>query len=353
MSSPDAAQASQGTAPQATAPQGTAPKPAAGAGSGSGWALVRFIGQRVIGLLATLFVASLVVFGSLYLAPGNPLTFLTHGRSMAPDAIAQLKAQYHLDDPLWMQYLRWLGGVLHGDFGTSIIYNQPVSSLLASRAQSTLLLVVMAAVIVLLFGLAVGVFAGLKPGVLSRSVMALATATMAVPTFVAAVILILVFAVSLGWFPVFGAGTPGLDAVYHMVLPAIALALASVAFVARLAQAAIRQELAADHVQTAISRGLAGRFIVRRHVIRNAAMPVLTVAGLTIAGLIAGSVVVEQVFQLGGFGQFLVASVQQKDFPVVQAICMVYVTAFIVLNTLIDLLYSLLDPRVSLGRTDS
>ncbi|MDP5227026.1 MULTISPECIES: ABC transporter permease [Arthrobacter] len=337
----------QDAAPAST----TTPKPAPRGESGK--AVAKFVAQRVAGLLATLFVASLVVFGSLYLAPGNPLTFLTHGRSMTPDAITQLKAQYHLDDPLWMQYLRWLGGVLHGDFGTSIIYNQPVGALLETRMQSTLLLVVMAAVMVLVFGLAIGVFAGLKPGFLSRSVMAVATATMAVPTFVAAVILILVFAVNLGWFPVFGAGSPGLDAVYHMVLPALGLALASVAFVARLSQAAIRQELSSDHVQTAISRGLARRFIVRRHVIRNAAMPVLTVAGLTIAGLIAGSVVVEQVFQLGGFGQFLVSSVQQKDFPVVQAICMVYVASFIVLNTVIDLLYSLLDPRVSLGRTAS
>jgi peptide/nickel transport system permease protein len=183
--------------------------------------------------------------------------------------------------------------------------------------------------------------------------MAGATAVMAVPTFVAAVVLIVVFAVNLGWFPVFGAGTPGIDAVYHTVLPAISLALASVAFVARLTQAAIRQELSADHVQTAISRGLPRRFVIQRHVIRNAAMPVLTVAGLTIAGLIAGSVVVEQVFQLGGLGQFMVSSVQQKDFPVVQAICLVYVTAFIVLNTLIDLAYALLDPRVSLGRKAS
>lgn len=320
---------------------------------GAGWGTARFIGGRVVGLLATLFVASLVVFGALYAAPGNPLTFLTQGRSMSPEAIATLEAQYHLDDPIWQQYLLWLGGAVQGDFGTSIIYNQPVSSVLAARAPASILLILMAAAVVLVAGLAIGAYAGLKPGVLSRSTMAGATAVMAVPTFVAAVVLILVFAVQLGWFPVFGAGTPGIDAVYHTVLPAIALALASVAFVARLTQAALRQELSADHVQTAISRGLPRRFVVQRHVIRNAAMPVLTVAGLTIAGLIAGSVVIEQVFQLGGLGQLLVSSVQQKDFPVVQAICLVYVAAFIVLNTLIDLAYALLDPRVTPGRTNS
>ncbi|MFB7461377.1 ABC transporter permease [Streptomyces sp. NPDC056188] len=313
----------------------------------------RFIAARVAGLAVTLFIASLVVFGALYAAPGSPLTYLTHGRTMSPEAIASIKAEYHLDDPLWQQYLRWLGGVAHGDFGTSIIYNQPVSSLVGSRALVTALLVLMAGAIVLVLGLAVGTLAGLRPGRLSRSAMAGATAVMAVPTFVGAVVLIIVFAVNLEWFPVFGAGRGGLDEVYHMVLPSVALALASVAFVARLARIAIRQELTADHVQTAISRGLPRGAVVRRHVMRNAAMPVITAAGLTIAGLIAGSVVVEQVFQLGGLGQFLVSSVQQKDFPVVQAICLMYVAAFIVLNTLIDIAYTLLDPRVSIGKKDS
>ncbi|WP_445529307.1 ABC transporter permease [Streptomyces cyslabdanicus] len=315
--------------------------------------MLRFVATRVVGLVVTLFIASLVVFGALYAAPGSPLTYLTHGRTMSPEAIASIKAEYHLDDPVWQQYLRWLGGVVHGDFGTSVIYNQPVGSLVGSRASITTLLVVMAAVIVLVLGLAVGTLAGLKPGWLSRSAMAGATAVMAVPTFVGAVVLIIVFAVDLEWFPVFGAGRAGLDELYHLVLPSTALALASVAFVARLAQTAIRQELSADHVQTAISRGLPRGAVVRRHVMRNAAMPVLTVAGLTIAGLIAGSVVVEQVFQLGGLGQFLVNSVQQKDFPVVQAICLMYVAAFIVLNTLIDIAYTLLDPRVSIGKKDS
>ncbi|MFG3547790.1 ABC transporter permease [Streptomyces sp. NPDC047725] len=335
----------------------TVPAPASAsrvkAGRRPAGTMARFIAARVAGLAVTLSLASLVVFGALYAAPGSPLTYLTHGRTMSPDAIAAITAEYHLDDSLWQQYLRWLGGVVRGDFGTSVIYNQPVSSLVGSRAAVTTLLVLMAAAIVLVLGLAVGTLAGLRPGRLSRSAMAGATGVMAVPTFVGAVVLIIVFAVNLEWFPVFGAGRGGLDEVYHLVLPSLALALASVAFVARLTQTAIRQEMAADHVQTAISRGLPRGVVVRRHVMRNAAMPVLTVAGLTIAGLIAGSVVVEQVFQLGGLGQFLVNAVQQKDFPVVQAICLMYVAAFIVLNTLIDIVYTLLDPRVSIGKKDS
>jgi peptide/nickel transport system permease protein len=214
-----------------------------------GGAMARFVAVRIAGLAVTLFIASLVVFGALYAAPGNPLTYLTHGRTMSPEAIAAIKAEYHLDDSIWQQYLRWLGGVLHGDFGTSIIYNQPVSSLVGSRASVTTLLVLMAAAIVLVLGLAIGTLAGLRPGWVSRSAMAAATGVMAVPTFVGAVVLIVVFAVQLEWFPVFGAGRAGLDEVYHLVLPSLALALASVAFVARLAQTAVRQAWSADHVR--------------------------------------------------------------------------------------------------------
>ncbi|WP_309065550.1 ABC transporter permease [Microbacterium sp.] len=324
------------------------------AGPGRAWASgALFAARRLLGLAGTMLLASFVVFGALYIAPGSPISFLTQGRSVTPEAIAQLERQYHLDEPFLVQYARWLGGVLTGDFGRSIIFNDPVSNLIGQRTSSTVLLLIVATVFVLLIGLTVGLFAGLKPGFLSESVLTVATAVMAVPGFVAAVVLMLVFSVQLGWFPTFGAGDPGLDALYHTLLPAAALSLASIAFVARLTQSAIRAELRADHVQTALSRGLAYRFVVRRHVVRNAAMPVLTVAGLTVAGLIAGSVVIEQIFQLGGVGQLLVSSVQKKDFPVVQAICLLYVAAFIVLNTLIDLAYSLLDPRVTLGKKAS
>lgn len=319
-----------------------------------GWdSPLAFIIRRLAGLFGTMLVASFIVFGALYLAPGSPISFLTQGRSVTPEAIAQLEAQYHLDEPFVLQYLRWLGGVLQGDFGRSIIFNDSVANLVGQRVGNTGLLLAIAAILVLLVGLTVGLFAGLKPGVFSESAISLATALMAVPGFVAAVILMLVFSVQLGWFPSSGAGDAGWDRVYHYLLPAIALSITSVAFVARLTQNAVRAELSSEHVQTAVSRGLPYRFIVRRHVIRNAAMPVLTVAGLSIAGLIATSVIIEQVFQLGGLGQFLVDAVQKKDFPVVQAICLVYVAAFIVLNTLIDLAYSVLDPRITLGKKSS
>ena len=173
--------------------------------------------------------------------------------------------------------------------------------------------------------------------------------TAAIPAFVAAIVLILVFAVDLGWFPAFGNGEGFLDSVWHLTLPAIALAISALAIVARVTRAAIREEVGREHVQTAVSRGVPRRQIIRRHVMRNAAIPITTVSGLTIASLIAVAAVVEIAFSLNGLGSYLVQSAQSKDLAVVQGISLLLVTAFVVVNTLVDLLYATLDPRVSLG----
>ena len=312
--------------------------------------IARFLLGRLVALIVTLLLSSFAIFGALYLAPGTPLSFLTRGRSMSPEEIAPLKAQYHLDEPFLLQYWHWLVGALHGDFGTSIVFKQNVLTLLGGHAGNTLALVSYAAVLILAVGLAVGTASGLHPGKADTSLMLGATAAMAVPAFVAAVVLITLFAVNVGWFPVFGPGQGLRDRLWHLTLPAIALALSAVAYVARLSRASIRRELGSEHMQTATSRGLPYRIVVRRHVMRNAMIPIITVAGLTVGGLIGGAVVVEQAFQLNGLGSYLVEAVGAKDFPVVQAICLIFVAAFIVINTVVDLVYSLLDPRVTVGK---
>ncbi|WP_426563827.1 ABC transporter permease [Angustibacter sp. McL0619] len=315
--------------------------------------VARFLVGRLIALVVTLLLASFAVYGALFLAPGTPLAFLTRGRSMTPAQLQSIKAQYHLDEPFLAQYGHWLVGVLHGDFGISIMAKAPVSSLLGGRAVNTCALVACAALLILVVGLITGIVAGLRPGWVDSSLMLTATAAMAVPAFVAAIALIAVFAVRLGWFPVFGAGDSVPDRIKHLVLPCVALAFSSVAYVARLTRAAVREELGSDHVQTAVSRGIPQGRVIRRHVLRNAMIPIVTVAGLTIGGLIAGAVVIEQVFQLNGLGSYLVQAVGQKDFPVVQAICLILVAAFIVLNTIVDLAYSFLDPRIAVGKQHS
>ncbi|HEY1618688.1 MAG TPA: ABC transporter permease [Streptosporangiaceae bacterium] len=305
-----------------------------------------FILKRLVGMVLTLLIASFVIFGSLYLAPGSPLAFLTRGRATAPGEMAALRRQYHLNESFPLQYWHWLTGVLHGNLGTSILYRESVWSLIEPRAVNTAFLVLFAGLMIVVIGLGVGTLAGLRPGWIDTSVMMTATAAMSVPAFVAAIVLVTIFAVNLNLLPVFGAGSGFVDRIYHLLLPAAALALANVAYVARLSRTSVRDARASEHTQTAISRGLPYRLIVRRHILRNAAIPMTTIIGLTVGGLIAGAVVIEEAFSLNGMGSYLVDSVGHKDFPVVQAISLIFVVAFIVINSLVDVLYTMLDPRV-------
>ncbi len=177
----------------------------------------------------------------------------------------------------------------------------------------------------------------------------MSTVLAAIPSFVAAIILISVFAVRLGWFPTFGAGDGLTDRLYHLILPAIALSLTFIALVSRVTRSSMLDELHREHVEVAISRGVAKSTVVRRHVLRNALGPILTITGLLVAGLLVSSAVVESAFSLDGLGSLLVQSVDKQDFAIVQAIVLIVVFAFVVINTLVDLLYPLIDPRVSAG----
>ena len=313
--------------------------------------MLRFVGLRIVGCLITLVISTFVVFGSLYIAPGSPVGYLTGGRALSAATIASIKAQYHLNDPFLTRYWDWLTGALHGNLGQSIIFRQAVGPLVGARIETTALLVAMAAILILAVGIAAGAVAALRGGATDSGVLVVGSVGIAIPSFVAAIVLIALFAVDLGWFPVFGSGTGLPDRLWHLTLPAIALALSSTAFVARVTRTTMREELAREHVETARVRGIPERVVVRRHVLRNAMIPITTVGGLTVASLIAGSVVVEQAFGLNGIGQFLIQSVNAKDFAVVQAIALILVVAFVVVNTLVDITYRLIDPRVSLAGT--
>ena len=311
--------------------------------------MLRFVGRRLAMLVLTLLVASFAIYGSLSIAPGNPLSVLTGGRTLPPEAMATLRARYHLDEPLPAQYWHWLTSALHGDLGTSIALRESVNRLIGERAGVTFELVLYASVLIVLLGIGSGIVAGLRRGAIDMSVIAGTTVFAAIPSFVAAVVLSSVFAVKLGWFPALGAGSGMLNRLWHLTLPAIALALSALAIVARVTRVSVREELGREHVQTAVSRGLPRHLVVRRHVLRNAAIPITTVTGITIASLIAQSAVVEQAFSLNGLGSALVSSAASKDFAVVQGISLVLVAAFVVTNTIVDFLYALLDPRVALG----
>ena len=310
----------------------------------------RRVAGKLGALLLTLFLASLLVFFSRFLVPGDPVSFLLRGRKPTPEAVAQVTAQYGLDLPPWQQYLQWLAGVLQGDFGRSLQYRQDVTTVIGERLPVTLGLVVMAGAMIAIVGLTAGIIAALNRGrVLDRSVLVFLTMLGAIPSFVGSIVLIAVFAVQLGWFPSFGSGEGFLDTVYHLVLPSIALAVVFVVLVGKVTRSSMVDQLGREHVEVATSRGLARRTVVRRHVFRNAIGPILTVSGLLVAGLLVASSIVEAAFGLAGIGSLLVQSVDRLDFPVVQAIVLFVVFAFVVVNAIIDILEPWIDPRSAAG----
>lgn len=306
---------------------------------------MRQLGRILGGALATFLAASFVIYLALGLAPGDPATALAGNRA-TPEMIANIRHQYGLDRPLPVRYVSWLRDAVHGDFGQSFQFHQSVSSVLAPRVGVTLWLVVYASLIILV----VGIGAGLLPSFIRRSnlvVTILASVGVAIPTFVAAMILIQVFALDLGWFPTTGSGSGSAgQRIWHLTLPAIALALSWSAYVGQITRASVREQERLEHVDTARGRGLPPTMVFRRHVLRNAAVPIVTISGLTIAGLIAGSIVVETAFNLGGMGSLLVQSVSAKDYNVVLAISLILVAAFVLANTVADLAQLALDPRV-------
>ena len=312
-------------------------------------AFALFIGRRLVALAATLLATSFIVYGSIYLSPGSPVSAVTGGRPLPPATIAAINKEYGFDKPFLVRYWDWLTGVLHGDFGTSIVFRQDVWSLIEPRIGTTTFLVVYSGLMILAVGVALGVLSALHKGRTDTVILGVTAVGTSTPSFVAAIVLISIFTLQLGWLPALGGGSGFVDELKHMTMPAVALALAGVAYVARLTRAAANEELAREHVETARSRGIPERLVIRRHVLRNALIPITTVAGLTIASLIAGTVVVENAFALNGLGSYLVQAAQNKDFAVVQGISLVLVVLFVVVNTIVDIAYALLDPRVAIG----
>ncbi|MFD1539688.1 ABC transporter permease [Nonomuraea guangzhouensis] len=305
-----------------------------------------FLMKRLLGLLVTLLAASFAIYASVYLSPGSPESVLFGARNPPPEVRAAVREHLGLDEPFLTRYVRWLGQVLHGDLGTSLVSQQDVASRLAHPLVVTAALVGYASILIIVLGIGLGLLSALRPGPVDGVVNVLVSTATAVPAFVASSLTISVFAVGLGWFPAYGL-TDEIGGWWRsLTLPALSLAIIASGLLARITRATAREQLASDHVQTAVARGLSTHRLVRSHVLRNSAGPVISVAGLQIASLFAGAVVVEQAFGLAGVGQLLITSVQQKDFPVVQAVCLLLVSAFVLLNLGADVLVARFDPRL-------
>jgi peptide/nickel transport system permease protein len=324
--------------------------PAPVAGGSRAAAFLRRLAGKLGSLLFTLWLVTLLVFFSRFLVPGDPVRFLLRGRRPNPEAIAAITKEYGLNLPPWQQYVNWLAGMLHGDFGRSLQYRESVTTVVGDRLPVTLMLVVMSAVLIIVLGLAAGILASVRRGRPADRVTLMAlTVLSAIPSFVGSIVLIAIFAVELGWFPTFGSGQGFLDTIYHLTLPSIALTIVFVVVVGKVTRSAMVQQFGREHVEVARSRGIGRGAVVRRHVFRNALRPIVTVGGPLIAGLLVATSIVESAFGISGLGSLLVQSVDRLDFPVVQAIVLLVVTAFLLVNAVIDILEPLIDPRSAAG----
>ncbi len=316
-----------------------------------------FLLRRLATLIATLAVASLVVFAVLELLPGSAAEVIL-GDTATPESIAALNAKLGLDRPAPERYLKWVGGLLQGRTADSISYGTPTAELVAERLQVTLPLALMAMTLTVVLALTLGVFAASRhngPG--DVGVMAASQVGIAIPNFWFAILLILVFAVKLQWFS--AGGFPGwsedeggglAEGLKALLLPAVALAVVQAAILARVTRSAVLEVMREDFVRTARAKGLTRAQALRRHVLRNAMIPVLTVAGLQFANLVTGTVVVENVFVLPGIGRLVFQAISNRDLVVVRDVVMLLAAVVVAVNFVVDLLYALVDPRLRHSR---
>ncbi|HYF43866.1 MAG TPA: ABC transporter permease [Ramlibacter sp.] len=308
-----------------------------------------FLFKRLITLIATLIGASVVVFLVLEILPGNAAQILM-GPDASPDAVAALATKLGIDRPPLERYWDWVTGMLTGDLGLSYAYSTPVSELVLERLAVTVPLAVMAMVLTVVIALAAGIYAAARHNRLGDvGVMGLSQVGIAIPNFWFAILLILLFSVHLKWFS--AGGFPGweegvLQGLRALLLPAISLAVVQSAILARITRSAVLEVLREDFVRTARAKGVSQRATLWGHVLRNAMIPVVTVAGLQFAELLAGTIVVESVFYLPGLGRLIFQSISNRDLIVVRNCVMLLAAMVVIVNFIVDLLYAAIDPRV-------
>ncbi|MTH77790.1 ABC transporter permease [Paracoccus aestuariivivens] len=308
----------------------------------------RYLLHRLIALGLSLAVASVLIFSVVELVPGDPASYML-GTGAQPETVAALRQQMGLDLPLPLRYLHWVGGVLTGDLGHSFTYKTPVAGMILDRVQVSLPLAVMALALSVAIALPIGMFAAARLGRPGDTIMMGATQIgISLPNFWFAMLLVLLFAVRLRLLP--AGGFPGWDhplaALKSLILPAIALALPQAAILARVLRSALAETLGQDYIRTARAKGLSRSQALRRHALRNALIPVVTILGMQFSFLLAGAIIIENVFYLPGLGRLIFQAITQRDLIVVQSAVLVLVAAVILVTFLVDLTYAAIDPRL-------
>jgi peptide/nickel transport system permease protein len=308
---------------------------------------MRYALQRLILALPVILGVSVLTFGMLHLVPGDPVAAMFIGQGGAKaEQLEQVREQLGLNDPIGVQYANYLKNLVQGDLGRSIRTNEPVSEMIARNFPPTLQLTIASMTLAIVLGVTLGVIAAIKRGSLVDNLtMMIALTGVSMPSFWLGLLLISVFSIRLNWFPIIGGnGWQGL------VLPAFSLGFAAAAIIARMVRSSLLEVLGENYIVTARAKGLAERRVIVRHAFQNAAIPVLTIVGLQFGGLLAGAVIVESVFSRQGLGRMLVSALQSRDFPVAQGGVLFVATVYVLVNLVVDLLYSVVDPRISVDR---
>ena len=311
--------------------------------------MLTYLLQRLASTAIVMLLVSVLVFMLLHLAPGDPAAVLA-GDNASLEQVAQLRASLGLSEPLTTQFMRWLGRVLQRDLGQSIFSSEPVTLLISQRTEPTLSLALATLAIAVPVALALGVVAAHRAGTLTdRVLMMISVVGFSVPAFVVGYLLVWIFAVRLGWFPVQGYMpiTEGVATwAWYLVLPALTLSLTYTALIARITRATLLEVLSEDFIRTARAKGLPTLRLLLVHGLRNAGVPIATVIGIGIALLIGGVVITETVFNIPGIGRLVVDSISRRDYPVIQGVILVFSGVYVLLNLAIDMSYTLIDPRI-------
>ncbi|GAA2075777.1 ABC transporter permease [Microbacterium hatanonis] len=314
--------------------------------------MLRYALARLLALAQVVVVMSVVVYALIYAMPGDPATVIL-GDDATAEQIAELRAQLGLDRPAWLGYLDWLSAVLRGDLGYSIFLRAPVAEVLGERLVPTVSIALLAAVVSLLVAVPLAVAAArTRAGAADTTLSIVATLGMAVPGFLLALLLVRVFAVQLGWFPVAGYAPPErgiLPFLSYLVLPAVALGVVQISLLGRITRSSVVDVLSTSFVTVVRAKGVSSSGVLYGHALRNALVPIVTVLAGSFGSLLAGAAVVETIFNIPGIGQLIVTAISRRDYPVIQATVLVIALIYVVLNFVVDLLYPLLDPRIRLA----
>jgi peptide/nickel transport system permease protein len=311
--------------------------------------MTAYIARRLLSMLPVMAIVALFVFLLLHLAPGDPAAIMA-GDNATPDNIAQIRQKLGLDEPIWKQFIVWVASLAQGNLGNSMFWGDPVTTLIAQRAEPTISLAATTIAVAVIIAVFLGVVAAANAGsFIDRLVMGFAVMGFSVPVFVVGYLLIFLFAIELRWLPVQGY-TPIAEGVLpwlrNLALPSVALGLAYVALIARITRATMLDVLSEDYMRTARAKGVASRPLLLKHALKNAAVPIVTVIGIGVALLIGGVVITETVFNIPGIGRLVVDAIARRDYPIIQGVIMVFSGVYVLVNLLVDLSYTFFDPRI-------